>query len=403
MPLIDSIMELTVKGRKDKHLIIDEKEGTRYRFDAGRENYIENEILQIRVTGIEKNPLIGQNDQLLGVVVSSELDPGKILEKHIEIVETGKWEPTKQYGPTAARELYPQHAGEVFRKLTFSFGGNLEPEDIENINNASNMLQQGNHDEAVEILGSALGKYPWLLDLYHVMGVIAASHQDFDLARKYFLMGCKTAELSLPEDDCFVLDHREPANSFYQSLLHSLADLLIQTGKNEEALDYYERCYMLTPQDPAGVRVILQKLTGNEYPCTDERVAGLPVDPYHYYFKYNDMPISDGYDPDTRPDYEKWLKWEDSYRRLLILLAHQEIFIQNKVKPESVDIHISVHDLAESSLAQNQPEGIRMTLARNLADGHSRHEIIHLIGDRLLKSMAKAQEQMKNQNKAAAK
>ena len=237
MPLIDSVIELIVKGRRDKHLLLQEKDGTQYRFDPGRDEFIENESLHIRVLGMDKNLEIGQDDQLLGVIISSEMKPGEILDKPIEVIEIGTWEPTKMYGPTAAMEMFPHHAGDTFRQLTFSFGATLDDEDIENINTASNLLQQGNHDEAIEKISISLGKYPWLLDLYHVMGVISASHQRFVLAQKYFEMGCKTAELSLPEDDNFILDYREPANSVYQSLMHSLADLLMQTGRNEEALD----------------------------------------------------------------------------------------------------------------------------------------------------------------------
>jgi len=393
MPLIDSIIELKVTGRKDKHLLVSEADGTIYRFDSGQEDFVENETVQVRVTGMDKNLVLGQEDQLLGIVVSSEMNPAKLLEKPIEVIETGTWDPIEQYGPTAAKEFYPKHAGKSYRRLTFSFTETLEEKDMHEINSASELLQQGNHVEAMEKISAALGKYPWLVDLYHVMGVIAASHQNLNLARKYFEMGCKVSELSLPvDDDDFVLDHREPANSFYQSHMHSLADVLLQLGQKEFAIDVFEKCYMLTPQDPAGIRVMLNKLTGDEYPLTDEKYTRLPVDPYHHFFKYDDIPIRDGYDPDSRPNYDQWLKWEDSYRRLLILLSHQHWFVVNKQKPEDIDLHISLHDMTEASLARNFPEGIRVQFARNMAEGKSRHDAVHIIGDMLLKSMAQAQQ-----------
>lgn len=394
MPLIDSVIELKVKGHTNDYLLVEEADGTRYRFDAGREVYVENELMQVRVTGMDKNLVLGEDDQLLGVVVSSEMAPEKILDKPIEVVETDQWDPEKQYGPTAARELFPKHAGRSFRRFTFSFTEALDEVDINEINASSDLLQQGNHAEAVEKISKAVGKYPWLVDLYHVLGVIAVTHQQTELARKYFEMGCKISEHSLPKDaDSFVLDHREPANSFYQSHMHSLADTLMNLGQQEAALDMLERCYMLTPQDPAGIRVVLQKFTGEKYPLTDEKTMRLPVDPYHHFFKYNDMPIRDGYDPDSRPDYEQWLRWEDSYRRLLILLSHQGWFVMNKFKPEDVDLHISLHDMTESALARNFPEGIRMQFARTMAEGKSRHDTVHVMGDMILKSMAEAQRQ----------
>ena len=393
MPLIDTVIELIVKGRKDKHLILEEKDGSQYRFDPGREMYIENEILHVRVTGMDKNMVIGESDQLLGVVVTSEMKPEVVLEKPIETVETGEWDPAKEYGSSAANALFPHHAGKVFTRYTFSFTEELTEEDLKEINSASDLLQQGNHDEALEKLSAAVAKYPWLIDLYHVMGVIAASHKNLNLARKYFEMGCKISELSLPEGDDFILDHREPANAFYQSHMHSLADVLLQLGLKEIALDVFKRCYWLTPQDPGGVRFALKELTGEEYPCTDERMARMPVDPYHHYFKFDDMPIRDGYDPDSKPDFDQWLRWEDSYRRLLILLSHQAWFVMNKMKPEEVDVHISLHDITESSLARNFPEGIRMQFARTVAEGKSRHDAVHAIGDMLLRSMAAAQQE----------
>ncbi|HPQ40789.1 MAG TPA: DUF1841 family protein [bacterium] len=206
-------------------------------------------------------------------------------------------------------------------------------------------------------------------------------------------MACKIAELSLPDSGDYVLDHREPANSFYQSHLHSLADTLLQLGRRDEAVEMYTKCYMLTPQDPGGVRLKLEKLTGEKYPCTSERLARLPVDPYYMYFQYEDMPIRDGYDPNSRPDYDTWLRWEDSYRRLLILLSHQSWFVMNKMKPEDVDMHMSLHDLTETALARNEPPGFRANFARIMAEGHSRHDAIHIVGDMLLRSLAKAQEE----------
>lgn len=392
MPLINTVIELAVKAHREGHLIVQESDGTEYRFDPGRDAFVENETIRVRVDGMDRNLELGRMDQLLGTVVDAEMAPGKYMESPIEIVETGTWDPTHLYGPTAAAELFPKHAGRTFRTLTFSFTKKLEDADIETINAASELLQQGNHDEAAEVISPVVGRIPWLLDLYHVLGVLAASHKRLELARKYFEMGCTIAELSLPDTDDFVLDHREPANSFYQSHLHSLGDMLLQLGRQEQAIEAYEKCYRLTPQDPGGVRIKLQKLTGEEYPCTSEQLARLPVDPYYLYFNYDDMPIRDGYDPNSRPDYDTWLRWEDSYRRLLILLSHQGWFISNKMKPEDVDLHLSLHDLTETALARNEPAGFRANFARIMAEGHSRHDALHIVGDMLLRSMAKAQQ-----------
>ncbi len=402
MPLIDTVIEVTVKQRTESHLIVREKDATEYMFDPGRGEYIENETLHIRVAGLDRNLGSGKPDELLGVVVASELKLPDGFRMPVDLIESGTFDPIHQYGPTAAKDFFPEHFEGKWRCLTFSFNTPISEEDVNKINSASDKLDGGDHQEAMEMISEVLGRIPWMIDLYHVMGALAVSHNHPGLAEKYYTMGIKVAETVLPETDDFILDYREPGNGFYLSLMHSLADQLVRTGNRDKALELYRKCYRLMPQDPGGVRIALQELTGKAYPQMDEKGREFYVDPYLHYARYKDIPIRDGYDPSTKPDFTQWLKWDESYRRLLIYNAHISWFASQKLSEKEMFMHLLMHDMVESSLARNDPPDLRLHLARMVANGASRHDALHSIGEAIIADLAEQRRQMKANEEAHA-
>jgi tetratricopeptide (TPR) repeat protein len=380
MPLIDTVIELTVKKREKDVLLVAEKDGTEYLFNPGQGDYIENETLSVRVTGLDRNLELGKKDVLLGVVVAAELKVTEAIRFPADMMETGTWDPAWQYGPTAAKDFFPDHYNRKWRVLVFTFPSTVPEEDIKTIQTASERLQEGRLDEGKEMISSVLGKIPWLLDLYHVMGVLSLNGRKPETAWKYFQMGIVLAESVLPDTDDFVLDYMDSRNGFYMSHLHSLADLSVRMGQKEEAVELYGKIYRLMPYDPGCAREQLRLLTGKSYPQTGEAFEGLPVDPYRQFDDYPDFPLHDSYDPESRTDYVKWLRWEESYRHLLILNAHLNWFAANKFSEKNVIQHILLHDIAETTLAREEHPEMRLNMARSIAQGTSRHEIIHQLG-----------------------
>lgn len=393
MPLIDSIIELTVKQRDNDILIVVEKDGTEYEFHSKENQYIENETLSVRVTGLERNLELGKKNRLQGVVVAEELKLTETINLPATIVENGEWDPVWLYGPTAAKDFFPEHHSKKWRLLAYNFTSPVSDEDQETIRKASALFSEKRLDEAQKTISLVLGKTPWLLDLYHVMGVLSLTGQRPVAARKYFQLGILLSESILPDADDFILDYRDTRNSFYMSCMHSLANHMERSNQKEEATALYKKIYRLMPQDPAGVRYNLQELTGNPYPLMDDAFKGYPVDPYVHFNNYTDFPLRDGYDPNSKIDYKKWLSWEESYRHLLIFNAHMAWFMENKFTEKDILQHIIIHDLAEISLARNEYPELRVGMAARLAQGLKRHDIIHEIGQMIYSQMSqKAQE-----------
>jgi tetratricopeptide (TPR) repeat protein len=393
MPLIDTVIDLVVRQSIDKHLIVAEHDGTEYRFDPGRNEFIENETLSVRVTGMDKNLELGRKDELLGVVLDCKLSLESITPFPAEMIETGEWKPEWLYGPTAARDFFPDHCHRSWRLLAPNFKEAVSEDNAKILDEASRLLQSGHHGDAMELISEMLGKIPWLLDLYHVMGTLAYSNKQLIKAEKYFTMGILFSESIIPDSDDFILDYRDSRNHFYLSHLHSLGDLMMKTGKPDEALDIFSKMYRLMPQDPGGVRVLLQELTGKEYPQTSENVKNHPVNPFLAFEDYPDFPLHDSYDPNTKPDYSKWLGWEEAYRHLLIFNAHKDWFAANKFSYKDMYTHTVMHDVVESALAQNEPPELRLQVARNMAAGQTRHDLIHEIGHRFLQHFAEKNKQ----------
>lgn len=388
MPLIDSVIELTVKQRDDNIFIVAEKDGTEYEFHSENNQYIENETLSVRVTGLDRSLEIGKKDRLLGVVVAEELKLTDTINLPATLEDNGIWDPVWLYGPTAAKDFFPEHHSKKWRLLAYDFTSSVPDEDQETLHKASVLFSEKRFDEAQKTISPVLGKIPWLLDLYHVMGMLSLAGQRLATARKYFQFGILLSESILPDTDDFILNYRNMRNSIYMSCLHSLANLFENSNQKKEAIALYKKIYRLMPQDPAGVRYNLQQLTGNPYPLTDDDFRGYPIDPYVHFNHYTDFPLRDGYDPNSKIDYEKWLSWEESYRHLLIFNSHFTWFKENQFTEKDMLQHIIMHDLAESSLARNEYPDIRVGMAARLAKGLKRHDIIHEIGQMIFSQMS---------------
>ncbi len=397
MPLIDSVVDVIVKQTCDPHLIVAESDGTEYRYDPGRGEFIENESLSIRVTGLDKNLELGQKDELMGVVVDSKLDLTPLSAFPAEMIQTGTWNPEWLYGPTAAKDFFPEHYQRTWRFLAPDFKEAVSGDDAKKLDEASRLLQEGHHDEAMQIISEMLGKIPWLLDLYHVMGTLAFSKNLLQKSEKYFTMGILFSESILPDADDYVLDHRDSRNHFYMSHMHSLGDLRLKTHDKDKALEIFQKMYRLMPQDPGGIRLILQDLTGNNYPQTSGPLANRPVNPYLKFEEYSDFPLHDCYDPNTKTNYSQWLGWDEAYRHLLIFNAHRSWFAANKMSPQDMYSHTIMHDIVETALAHNEPPDLRQALARRIIAGQTRHDVIHEFGMNVMKRFSEQAEKNKNQ------
>ncbi|MBN1297706.1 hypothetical protein JXA80_13075 [bacterium] len=384
MPLINSVIQLIVKAKKNGSLLLQEADGTSYLFDCGRDEFIANETLHVRVDGLERSASADHPDRLFGVVVDSELNPRAVLSKPIAIEEQGMWNPLTQYGPTAANDCFPMHTDRVFRRLVFVFDEILDKKELIEVNREFDLADQVDPDRAKELFYQIVGKYPWMIDVYLFLGEIEESKERFNLAYKYYLMGCRTAELSLPDTDDYVLNYQEDGNRNYLSLLHSLGNIRLRLGDREGAVETFKRSYHISPQDPGGARNILMRLTGEKYPWTEKERSETSVDPYSVFFSYPDIPIRDGYDPDVRPDYDAWLKWESSYRKLLIFLSHTQYFNERKMDKDAIRHHLTFHEMVEGCIARNSPREFRREMVRLMVEGNSRHDAIHILSDMLL-------------------
>jgi hypothetical protein len=81
------------------------------------------------------------------------------------------------------------------------------------------------------------------------------------------------------------------------------------------------------------------------------------------------------YDALTAPDPETWLVLDDHERIALIEEAHRQL----GDKFPRLQLHVLVHNIAETQLAMGMPE-VRAALERVMAAGLDRHQAIHALG-----------------------
>ncbi|GEM_PF-6017479 len=405
MPLIDSIIKTIVRERQPEYLIVQEPGGgDRYRFTLEQAFlYIENEILEIRVTGLNRSVEIGKPTELLGVVVGSELNPQLAGIPPLEVKPDGEWDPVKTYGPDVARQFFPQHCDKPYPKLLLQLEVSKEfLEEYENMlreqQTASTNPDSTKTEAMITRFSRILEMHPNHLTPYIRMGTLFADHKMYPIAMKYFELLRRIAEMSLPPDsDDFVLTNESQDNMNYLDALAMNATFLMAMDQKEEAIALFKRYFKHAPMDYHGVRFRLKELTGEEYPFTDPKNP-VNLEPYEQLDTIT-VPLNDVYYPDTRPDPQKWLRFHPNYKALMIVASHPPI--DKSVSYQEISRHIEAHILAEDAIADDSPQGTRLLVARYIASGVSRHEAIHMIGMKLLEAIRKMNSEIEGEDESS--
>jgi tetratricopeptide (TPR) repeat protein len=386
MPLVNSVVKAVVSQHLIDHVILKEIDTDEiYEFSIkDPDAIIPGEVLHIRVEGMQKNLEVGRRDRINGVVVESSLDPAGIMDTGSSLSEIEVWDPEFQYGKKAAAALFPFHAGKKFTVFKITD----KERDVQNLNETFRASQEALRNEefpkAETLLKELLGLLPYDLDLLRILGYLYLHIGKVNLAARYFQLGINLVQAILPEDaSSMILPGKYSGNFMYLSYLNGMGFMLEKSPQPKEALPIYRKCYQLDPMDGIGVRFGIHRITHEKLPVLDPQ-SGIEIDPYMFTREY-DIPIRDVYDPNTRLDPKKWLSMSETYQFLLISKAHASDPAFKNAKPEQLQAHLILHHITESTLASNIEPHFRLSLARMVAQGYSRHEAVHLLGQQLLR------------------
>lgn len=391
MPLIDSVIQTVVRERGNDFLIVQELKGEdRYRFQSKEAlAYIENEILDIRVTGLNRTVEIGRLSELLGVVVSSEISPDKLNIPPIRIEEDGIWDPTTQYGPATAAHFFPSHIGKKVRRIAFRFEASPEfLNEYQTFTDLANLpeSERAQVENPFAPIGRMIQLQPNHLHPYNALGRIFIEIKAGNIALKYYEMSRKIGEMSLPPDsEDYILSDDDWDNRLYLDALIANGDLLGLMGRKDEAIELYRRYFKHTPTDFHGARFRLKELTKEDFPLSGPKDPP-NIEPYDHLKSFS-VPLHDRYYPDAKPSEEQWLRWHPNYKAMMIMAAHEQPSKDDDL--EQVSMHIQLHLIGEDALASNSPEGVRLYMARLVASGLSRHEALHHVGKMVYDEMRK--------------
>ncbi|MBN1357103.1 hypothetical protein JXA40_12645 [bacterium] len=395
MPLINSVVKSAVRQKHPDHIIIEDLE-TNEKFEYHAESadqYVESEILQIRVEGLERNFEIHRKDRLKGPVIDSELNPLISTGLSFRLKEWNSWNPEHLYGQPAARDFFPHHMDvKCFRSFEILAPKLAETKHHQMLDTARKHLLDHDIDKSRYILSQLLSEVPGHLESIRLLGFMHLQKSQLDVAEKYFRTGMNLLEPSLTADSKpFILPGNRIGNYFYLSFLLGTAFFHEHRDNSEKALEYYWKCYRLDPLDHLAARHAIYRISNQPMPFVGKKHSGA-VDPYAFIDKY-DIPIHDVYDPSLRINPDQWLDWPESYRYILILKSHTRDPGFRDRDPDTIHGHMAIHYLAETALALNDPPQIRLEVARLIAGGMSRQETIHFLGEQLLKGMQSSENQ----------
>ena len=91
------------------------------------------------------------------------------------------------------------------------------------------------------------------------------------------------------------------------------------------------------------------------------------------------------YDPFTAPPTEQWLALDEAHRMTLIEQYHRRA----KIRLPRPRVHAAIHAAVETQLAM-QLHAVVDALARLQAEGLDRHDAVHAIGGRPIRSPARS-------------
>ena len=89
------------------------------------------------------------------------------------------------------------------------------------------------------------------------------------------------------------------------------------------------------------------------------------------------------YDPQTEPDREEWLSLGEIERVELIAEYHK----QAKIRVSNAKMHAAFHMVVENQIAAGDEIPVKRNVDRLVAEGLDRHEVIHVVGQVLVRHM----------------
>ncbi len=388
MPLINSIIKAVMKQQMDNYIIIEESDGTQYMFNLDSPHpFIENETLEIRVDGLHRNyDLGGGLDTLLGTVLASYMDIPSLCKTPFVLCDEKRWNPVDQYGKKAAEHFFPYHQKGTYHYIEIKYPDDYLDGIEEHLDRCSAFRDSDQYDEMAQEASIILSKKPNSLESYTTMSILFMEKSQFEKAEKYLQTALKILESILPSDDVpYILKANSLPNRTYLKLLMIYIHLLMQQNLIDRTVDLAWKAYSLEPYDQIGIRFYINERTGANFPEMDrDQHKNVAVEPYRHILKYS-IPIRDRYNPNGKQHYQTWLDWSPYYRSALITDAHAGYEEIQKMSRQEFINHLHLHELAETSIAENMPD-IRLMLARMLASGVPRHEAIHEIGFALMEN-----------------
>jgi len=82
------------------------------------------------------------------------------------------------------------------------------------------------------------------------------------------------------------------------------------------------------------------------------------------------------YDPDRDIDPEEWTALDEGERQYLVERYHRK----KRIKMPNLRMHAVIHVVVENQVALGSEIPVKVTLARLMKEGLSRHDAIHAIG-----------------------
>ena len=263
------LVALSVKQRAARCLVLGTERLLTFRADRVW-SIIPGEIITMK---LRKQWSYGGHPYVSGNIVSTRVDAKALNLVPLRLEDVGPWNPAEHYWgeegepvedwakPIASRGIRPAF---VMEQVIPGWDADNDPFS-DPISESNDLRGAGKHHDALKILMNLCDSNLRCLDAHVHLGNFVFNRFVKDAIR-HFEVGVRIGELSLEEGFDGLLEWGHVDNRPFLRCMHGYGLCLWRLGRNEEAMEVFNRMLWMNPSDNQGVRFLIQGIrAGKEW------------------------------------------------------------------------------------------------------------------------------------------